>query len=81
MIKVRFFGMLRLALKVSSVEVEAESIKKLLEELQKMYNIDSELLKGTVIFVNDKNMNELQGYKTRLTAGDTVMFLSPVSGG
>ncbi|MFZ5353051.1 MAG: MoaD/ThiS family protein [Bacillota bacterium] len=82
MIKVRFFGIMRLELGVSSIELEAQDVAGLLTAVSRKYETAKhEKLKNSVIFINDRNMNELKGLRTKLKNGDVVMFLSPVSGG
>lgn len=82
MVNVRFFGMLRLDIKKSSIMIEAGSIEELLNVLNEGYEeINLNQLKNSIIFINDTNMNALKRYKTKLKDGDEVLFLSPVSGG
>lgn len=82
MIKVRFFGMLRLDIKESADMLEAGSIEELLKVIAAKYDkVSMEQLRDAVIFINGINMNELKRYRTGLRDGDEVMFLSSVSGG
>lgn len=82
MIKVRFFGMIRLKLKVSSVEIEAGRIDRLLVEISKKYEgLSLKELKNSIIFVNGTNMINLNMLKTRLNDGDEVQVFSPAAGG
>lgn len=82
MIKVKFFGILRLSLQKSSVELEAENVSDLINNICKlMPEADYNDLRNSIIFVNDTEIVKLKGYRTKLRQGDEVMFLSPVSGG
>lgn len=82
MVKVKFFGILRLTLRKSSVEVEAESVSDLINNLCKLMPDASYTdLRNSIIFINDTEIVKLKGYRTKLQNDDTVMFLSPVSGG
>lgn len=82
MVKVRFFGLLRLTLAESAVYLEASNVQELLKQIDSHYEkINMEQLRNSIIFVNGKNITQLKLYRTSLKDGDEVMFLSPVSGG
>lgn len=82
MIKIKFLGLIRLNLGIADMEVQASSIKEMLEEVAKKTNvITSKELKDYVIFVNGKNMVDLKMYRTKLFDGDEILIMSPVSGG
>lgn len=82
MIKVRFFGITRLLLKTSSIEIKAPSVEELLKEIAKSYEaITFKELKCSIVFVNGVNINELKHLKTPLTDGDEVQIFSAVAGG
>ena len=82
MARVRFFGVLRLELGVSAVEIDADNISELLKEISRSYEkLEIRKLRGSVIYVNEKSISDLRGYKTKLNKEDEVIFLSPVSGG
>lgn len=82
MVRVRFFGMLRLDIKESGDMIEAGTIDDLLKALEAKHdNVNINQLRNAVIFVNGVNMNELKRYRTKLRDGDEVTFLSSVSGG
>ena len=77
MIKVRFFGLLRLDNGVKSVEVDAKNIKELYPRVEEASGIPVKELKGCNIFINGKRKKSNQ----KLNDGDEVMFLVPSCGG
>ena len=82
MIRVRFFGTIRLKLKEGSTLLESNRVDKLLIAISNKYEaIDQAELKNSVIFVNDKNIQHLKLFKTPLQDGDEVLILSPAGGG
>jgi len=76
MITVKLYGLLRIESGIKEKQLEAESVKEVLQQLAAL-GIDSKALSGCVILVNGKSANK----KTRLTDGDTVVLMSPVAGG
>ncbi|HHT83870.1 MAG: MoaD/ThiS family protein [Christensenellales bacterium] len=82
MIKVKFYGLLRLKIGMESMEVEADSVRGLLYAMEKqLEGLTYKDLKQSVIFINGKNITDLKMYRTKLKDGDNVIFMSPVSGG
>lgn len=82
MIKVRFFGKIRMEIQTSYMDIEANSIDELFRKIEKNdANIKYKELKKAIIFVNDVNIFKLTKYKTPLQSGDEVIILSPVGGG
>ncbi|MDR3217104.1 MAG: MoaD/ThiS family protein [Clostridiaceae bacterium] len=82
MVKVNFFGVLRLDLGMSEVTGEGKNVAELLDNLKRTIEPLKELnLKNYVIFVNGKNISDLKLFRTKLSDGDEVTMLSPVSGG
>ncbi|SKA99517.1 MoaD family protein [Caloramator quimbayensis] len=81
MIKVRYFGILRLDIKKSFDEIEAQDVEVLINIISSKYNLDIDELKNSIVFVNGKNINELKGFKTKLYDCDEVQIFSPVAGG
>ena len=77
MIKVRFFGLLRLDNGVKSVEVEARNMSELYTRVEEASSIPVKALKGCNIFINGKRKKINQ----KLNDGDEVMFLVPSCGG
>lgn len=77
MIKVRFFGLLRLDTGVKSVEVEAKNMSQLYRELEIKSGISLKTLKGCNVFINGKPKK----FNQKLRDGDEIMFLVPSCGG
>jgi Molybdopterin converting factor, small subunit len=81
-VKVKFFGLLRLDLKLKEIEVEAGSVKELLSAVADMTGcFTAKELKGYLIYVNGTLSTKLSGYRTKLADGDTVIMMNPASGG
>ena len=83
MVRVRFFGLVRLKLAVEEINIEANTIRQLTEELGKLYGdtITAKEFRDNVMFVNGTMITEMKNMKTKLKDGDEVMILSPASGG
>ncbi len=82
MVTVRFFGMLRMELKQSSLMAEAASVRELVERITPQVGLkDKRRLLNTIIFVNGERVTGRRGLRTPLTDGDEVQFFSPASGG
>jgi molybdopterin converting factor small subunit len=82
MIKVKFFGALRLDLGTASVEVEASTVQEVYEKLAEMFAmLKAKDLKNYVTFVNGENIVNLKMQSTELNSGDEIILMSPVSGG
>ena len=76
MITVKLFGLLRLQSGIKQQQIDAGSVKEVLETLEKS-GIPRQELDGCVIFVNGNTANK----RKKLTDGDTVVLMSPVAGG
>ena len=76
MITVKLFGLLRLESGIKERQMEAASLKEVLQNLQDA-GIPREKLRGCVIFVNGENANK----RKSLHDGDTVVLMPPVAGG
>lgn len=92
MIRVRFFGLLRLMLRQESVEVPArrgDTVGQVLIRAEKslaapiMHKLadGGALHAGTIILVNRRNILHLQGLETPVSDGDTVALFPPGAGG
>ncbi len=82
MVKVEFFGLYRLDFGVPGIETDAGSIEELLEHLEHRFKIHSAKdLHDSIIIVNDVSFLKLKKFKTKLKEGDTVLIMSPASGG
>lgn len=82
MAKVRFFGESRVLLKTNMLEVDGKTIKEIIRNIDKRYEIScKQVLKHSVIFVNNVSFSDLKRFKTTIKATDEIVFLSPVAGG
>jgi len=76
MITVKLYGLLRIESGIKEKQMEAATVKEVLETLGAC-GISSKDLKGCVILVNGAGANK----RSRLHDGDTVVLMSPVAGG
>ena len=76
MITVKLYGLLRIESGIKEKQLEAASVKEVLETLTG-FGISTKDLTGCIILVNGKNA----GKRSKLDDGDTVVLLSPVAGG
>lgn len=76
MITVKLYGLLRIESGIKGKQLEANSVKEVLEQLASC-GIDRKDLNSCVILINGNNANR----KSKLTDGDTVVLMSPVAGG
>ena len=76
MITVKLYGLLRIESGIKEKQLEAVTVKEVLEQLA-LCGIDRKELNGCVILVNGKSANK----RSKLTDGDTVVLMSPVAGG
>ena len=76
MIRVKLYGLLRIESGIKERQLEAATVKEVLEELERC-GIPRKKLDATVILVSGKNANK----RSKLTDGDTVTLMSPVAGG
>ncbi|MBQ3504478.1 MAG: MoaD/ThiS family protein [Oscillospiraceae bacterium] len=76
MITVRLYGLLRIESGIKEKQLEASTVKEILEHLADC-GIPKKELNGCVIFVNGKPANK----RCTLSPGDTVVLMSPVAGG
>ena len=93
MIKVEFYSLLRLLLKRDKLEIPArdnEKIRQLLQRiqqqlptqfLQKLLDENGELIPGTIILINRRNILHLEKLETPVHSGDVVAFFPPGAGG
>ena len=88
---VKFFASVREATGTKNVEMDAETIRELLEKLKRTYGnrfedtvIDAETGKLKQFYscmVNGKRIELLDGYETLLSDNDAVALFPPVGGG
>ena len=76
MITVILFGLLRLESGIKEKQLEAASVKEVLQSLAEA-GISKKDLSGCVIFVNGENANK----RKKLKDGDLVVLMPPVAGG
>ena len=76
MITVKLYGLLRLDSGIKEKQLDADTVKQVLEALADC-GIPKKDLNGCVILVNGNSA----GKRSRLTDGDTVVLMSPVAGG
>ena len=76
MITVKLFGLLRLDSGIKERQMEAATVKEVLQQLAEA-GISKRDLSGCVIFVNGENANK----RRKLTDGDLVVLMPPVAGG
>ena len=76
MITVKLFGLLRIESGIKEVQLDAKTVKEVLDHLADR-GISPKELSGCVILINGKSA----GRRSKLTDGDTVVLMSPVAGG
>jgi molybdopterin converting factor small subunit len=81
MVKVKFFGLLRLDLKCAETECKASTVEELLVEIASKLPITVSELRKCIIFVRGENITGLKLFKTELNEGDEVLLMQAVSGG
>ena len=76
MITVKLFGLLRIESGIKEVQLDAKTVKEVLDVLAN-YGILRKDLDGCIILVNGSSASK----RSKLTDGDTVVLMSPVAGG
>ena len=76
MITVKLYGLLRIESGIKEKQMEASTVKEVLDQLTAC-GISRKELNGCVILVNGSSANK----RSKLTHGDTVVLMSPVAGG
>jgi len=76
MITVKLYGLLRIESGIREKQLEASSIKEVLEALAAC-GIPGKALNGCLILINGSSANK----RSRLKDGDTVVLMSPAAGG
>ena len=74
----------------SKLQLEGNKVKDIVKKFVKEYGdkLDDKLIrwrnklsKDILIFLNGENVEEINGYKTKLNDGDNIYFSVPLSGG
>ena len=76
MITVKLYGLLRIESGIKEKQLQAASVKEVLDALA-AYGIPRKELEGCLVLVNGKGANK----RKKLHDGDTVVLMSPVAGG
>ena len=76
MITVKLFGLLRLESGIKQRQLEAATVKDVLQQLARE-GISQKDLAGCVVFVNGESANK----RRKLSDGDVVVLMPPVAGG
>ena len=76
MITVKLYGLLRINSGIKERQMEAASMKDVLDDLM-VQGISKKELNGCIFLINQKSANK----KSKLTDGDVVQLMSPVAGG
>lgn len=90
-VTVKFFATVREVTGVKSIEITADTIRDVLEDLKKRFGkafhdtvIDpetGELRRFFSFMVNGKRVELLDGYDTELHDGDSIALFPPIGGG
>lgn len=82
MVRVRFFGIVRLKIEKSLIEIEADRIDELLRKIANTFKgITLNDLRKCIVYVNGTDISKLKLYKTELKEDDEIHILSPAAGG
>ena len=76
MITVKLYGLLRIESGIKEKQLEASTVKEVLDALAKQ-GISRKELNGCVILLNGSSATK----RSKLQDGDTVVLMSPVAGG
>jgi molybdopterin converting factor small subunit len=82
MAKVKLFGIYSTKVEKDNLIIEAKNIEELLTKLTELEpKLGLKELKRSLIFVNNRNITELDMFKTKINHEDSISILSPVAGG
>ena len=76
MITVKLYGLLRIESGIKDVQLDAKTVKEVLQSLAGL-GISPKELAGCIILINGKNASR----RSKLADGDQVVLMSPVAGG
>ena len=81
--KVKFFATLREITGKREEIIEGDNVGDVLKVLYKEYGekFEKELKERSMILVNGKNIEHLEGLKTRVSEEDTISIFPPAGGG
>jgi len=81
--KVKFFATLREITGKREEIVEGNNVKEVLNALYKEYGEEfkKEMKERSMILVNGKNIEHLEGMETKVSKGDTISIFPPAGGG
>jgi molybdopterin synthase sulfur carrier subunit len=79
---VRLNGRLRQIARTKEMEVPGDTVQELVDNLRSSYGERFALyLERSTVLVNEKNVKNLEGQKTRLEPDDIVSIYPPMGGG
>lgn len=81
MVNVKFFGIIRLLIKISDIDVEANTVGEALKKISKEHEVELNALQNSIILVNEENIVNLNKLKTKLYDNDEIKILSVGGGG
>jgi molybdopterin synthase sulfur carrier subunit len=83
MVKVKFFATLRNITGKREEFVEGKTVGDILQKLYDKYGEDfkKELKKRSMILVNEKNIEHMEGLKTMVNENDEISIFPPAGGG
>jgi len=92
MIKIKFFSLIRTYLGINEIEVEAASVsiyelilkaEKLISKkfLDQLIDEKRQILQGTMILINGRNIVHLDGINSNVQEGDEISIFPPGGGG
>lgn len=82
MAKVKLFGIYSIKVAKDEYVIEADNVEELLLKLSVMEpNLTMRMLRRSLVFVNGKNITDLNMFKTQVGPDDNISILSPIAGG
>ena len=79
-VTVKLYGLLCSYGVPRNLSLSAQSVQDVIRELSEL-GVDSKLLRGTLIFINDHPVTGAMQSRRRLKPGDIIALLSPAGGG
>ena len=92
MIKIKFYSLIRMHLGINEIEIKTNSIsiENLLKEaeiqikkkfLDQLVNNNHQIIHGTMILINGRNIVHLDGLNSIVVEGDEISIFPPGGGG